>query len=234
MDLILSYYRNPIFGILVLISLVLIIALAQIIFASLKENQTNKNIKKYLANFNAIEPKYLSSLSFDERLNLANGFFKASMFLECKYVLINLLNEFANDKDLLYLLSVCDLRLGLLNDAKQNLLKILKSRARDELALLCLGYIHFKLNEINECKEVYKCLCVLGDYEKDLEFINNYKSLNTKSFKEIKIDDETINPNNISQFYLCKNCSSQSIFYTPFCSQCFKCDTMQANLRIRI
>lgn len=234
MDLILSYYRNPIFGILVLISLVLIIALSQIIFASLKESQTNKNIKKYLANFNALEPKYLSNLSFDERLNLANGFFKASMFLECKQVLINLLNEFSNDKDLLYLLAQCDLRLGLLNDAKQDLLKILKNRARDEAALLSLAYIHFKLNEINDCIEVYKCLCVLNDYEKDLEFIKNYKNSPNFSYKQIKVDDKIIDASSINQFYLCKYCSSHSLFYTPFCSQCFRCDCLQANIRIKI
>lgn len=235
MEFILNYYRNPIFSILVLISLVLIVALLQLIFASVKESKTNKNIKKYLDNFKGFEPKYLENLTLSEKTNLANGFYKALMYLECKQVLLNIVKDCPDNKDLLYLLAICDLRLGLLNDAKNTLLKILKSRARDEHSLLCLAYIHFKLNEMNDCCECYKSLCILGDYEKELKFLKNYKDFNTNyEDSVIKIDEKIIKKDNIKQFFLCNNCSYNSVFYTPFCSQCFKCNTMQANLRIKI
>lgn len=235
MELILSYYKNPIFSILVLISLVLIIALAELIFSSLKENKTNKNIKKYLEKLQSNEKKYLEKLSLEENINLANVFFKASMFLECKQILIFVLNEKPNNKDLLSLLAQCNLRLGLLNDAKEILLTILKFRARDEKSLLCLAYIYFKLNQFKECEQVYESLCVLGDYEKDLEFIKNYniKNINLKD-RVIKVDDEIVVKDNVYQFFLCKNCSANSLFYTPFCPKCFRCNTMQENLRIKL
>lgn len=233
MDLILSYYRNPIFGILVLISLIIVVVLASMILASYKENKTNKNIKKYLANFNAYELNYLNNLSEEEKINLANGFYKASLYLECKQVLMNCIN--AHNRNLLYLLAMSNLRLGLLNDAKELLLQILSKRARDEEALLALAYVYFKLNLMNDCKDVYKSLNVLNDYQKDLDFIMNFDNTNPNySYKEIKIDEKTINKDNITQFYLCNNCSSHSLFYTPFCSQCFRCNTMQTNIRIKI
>lgn len=235
MDLILSYYKNPIFGILVLISLVLIIALAELIFSNLKENKTNKNIKKYLENLKNKEDGFLKKLNLEENINLANTFFKASMFLECKQILIFILKEIPNNKDLLYLLAQCNLKLGLLNDAKEILLTILKSRARDEKSLLCLAYVYFKFNDFENCKEVYKSLCILGNYEKDLKFIENYQTkIVNLNDKIIKINDEVVIKENIQQFFLCKNCSANSLFYTPFCHKCFRCDTMQVNLRIKL
>lgn len=212
MDLILSYYRNPIFGVLVLISLVLIVAVLQLILSSLKENKTNKNIKKYLANFNGVRAEYLNNLNLDEKVNLANCFFKAKMFLDCKQVVLNVLKNHPDNKDLLYLLAECELRLGLLNNAKDILLKILKIRARDEKSLLFLGYIYFMLNEMTNCIEVYKCLNALKNYEEDLSFIKNYSGFDSKNYA-VKLDDELVDDKLVTRFYLCKNCSNYSLFY---------------------
>ncbi|MBZ7986496.1 tetratricopeptide repeat protein [Campylobacter canadensis] len=232
MELILDYYRNPIFSIILLFCVVIIISIWFMVFTAIKDNRVSKNIEKYISTFDE-NSDYLLSLSQEKIEDIINSYFKANMFFECKNLIIyNIKNHISKKYNYLYTLAYCNTKLGLINEAKDNLLELLQIVARDEKALRLLAYIYYKLNDLDKTKEVFKCLNELCNVENELIFLNKNKDINKDNTFNIKINNEEIA--NYSIEYVCKKCSCTHIFYTEFCSNCFNCACLEQNIRIKL
>lgn len=232
MELILDYYRNPIFSIILLFCVVITISIWFMVFTAIKNNRVSKNIEKYISTFDE-NSDYLLSLSQDKIESIINSYFKANMFFECKNLIIyNIKNNISKKYNYLYTLAFCNVKLGLINEAKDNLLELLQIVARDEKALFLLAYVYYKINDINKVKDVFKCLSELCDVSEQIEFLNTNKHISKDNIFSIKINNKEIT--NYSIEFVCKKCSYTHIFYTEFCSNCFNCACLEKNIRIKL
>lgn len=229
MDFILSLYRNPIFGILVIVLLVFIIAISHYVWVLYSKNKQSDKIKKFIEQFSH-ENKDFINLTDEQKLFLANSFFKTQNYQKALDIYLSVNVE---DSDIFYNIAYSKYKLGLFGDSIKFLEFALKSRPRNKKSLKFLKYIYFKQFNFEKCLEILECLSVLEDNQKEEEFLKRYaKEPYIAHTKSSLLTFSVPNEYKSSIFYTCKACSHVEINDFFYCSNCFEYKTSKIELRI--
>ncbi|MBS9782197.1 MAG: tetratricopeptide repeat protein [Arcobacter sp.] len=190
MDNIILEYRDPLFGIIILVSLVFIISFFTYSFGLYKEKQARKDYRKLSRRFEMGELKendYVHlyktyNLPFDSILLLTSSFLHKGDYNKAIKVYLSLL-EHVKDRlkkeELLERLGITYFKGGFLQRSKDIFLRILKFSPRNTHALTHLLIIYEKLKDFEKAKEVSLCLEELGvDVQRDKIYLDALVILN--------------------------------------------------------
>lgn len=203
MDFFFVEYRDPIFSIVILVSLVFMVALGHYVWKLFSTNKQDKNIQSFVQKFEiSNEHKELlrqSTLSLSNLHFLVSVFTKSGEFERAIQICLIALEK-SKDKNehelIFYDLAQLYFKAGFLAKSKEVLLSSLKIRPRNEKALKLLKIVYLRLKDYDGVLEVLDCLFELGvevGFEKELIKLLGYKNSNlsldekTKLFKEAQI-----------------------------------------------
>lgn len=182
MDNIVLEYRDPLFGIMLIVALIFIISFFTYYFSIYKERNARKDYRKLSLRFELgklKEEDYVHlyktyNLPFDSILLLASSFLHKGDYNKAISVYLTLL-EHVNDRvkkeELLELLGTTYFKGGLLQRSKEIFLRILKFSPRNQNALLYLLLINEKLKDFKKAKEITFCL---EELDKDMSIDKIY------------------------------------------------------------
>jgi lipopolysaccharide biosynthesis regulator YciM len=169
LDNIVLEYRDPLFGIIILVALVFIISFLAYSYGIYRERLARKDYRKLSRRFELgklKEADYVHlyktyNLPFDSILLLASSFLHKGDYNKAINVYLTLL-EHVNDRvkkeELLQLLGSTYFKGGFLQRSKDVFLRILKFSPRNKEALTHLLIIHEKLKDFKKAKEITACL----------------------------------------------------------------------------
>ncbi len=182
-------FRDPLFGILIIIIAIFIISFITYSFGLYKEKNSRKEYRKLLKRFEIgtlkeddfIHLYTTYNLPFDSIILLASTFLQRGNYTKAISVylaLLDVVKEQIKKEELLELLGTAYFRGGFLQRSKDIYLKILKFSPRNTVALKYLLIIFEKLNEYDRAKEILTILDEL-DYETTLKkiYINTLQLL---------------------------------------------------------
>lgn len=165
MDNIILEYRDPLFGIILVVALIFIISFFTYSYSIYKERNARKDYRKLSLRFELgklKEEDYVHlyktyNLPFDSILLLASSFLHKGDYNKAISVYLTLL-EHVNDRvkkeELLELLGTTYFKGGFLQRSKEIFLRILKFSPRNKNALLYLLLINEKLKDFKKAKEI--------------------------------------------------------------------------------
>ncbi len=190
MDNIILEYRDPLFGIIILVAIIFLISFFTYSFGIYKERQARKEYRKLSRRFEIgklKEDDYVDlykkyNLSFDSILLIVSSFLHKGDYNKAIKVYLSLL-EHVKDRikkeELLERLGVTYFKGGFLQRAKDIFLRILKFSPRNIHALNHLLITYEKLKDFEKAKEVSLCLEELGvDVQKDKIYLDSLIILN--------------------------------------------------------
>ena len=169
MDNIILEYRDPLFGIILLVALIFLISFVTYSFSIYKERLARKDYRKLSLRFELgklKEEDYVHlyktyNLPFDSILLLASSFLHKGDYNKAISVYLTLL-EHVNDRvkkeELLELLGTTYFKGGFLQRSKEIFLRILKFSPRNKNALNHLLLVYEKLKDFQKAKEITTCL----------------------------------------------------------------------------
>ncbi|MBP7783833.1 MAG: tetratricopeptide repeat protein [Aliarcobacter sp.] len=165
MDNIALEYRDPLFGIILIVALIFVISFFTYYYSIYKERNARKDYRKLSLRFELgklKEEDYVHlyktyNLPFDSILLLASSFLHKGDYNKAISVYLTLL-EHVNDRvkkeELLELLGTTYFKGGFLQRSKEIFLRILKFSSRNKNALLYLLLINEKLKDFKKAKEI--------------------------------------------------------------------------------
>lgn len=180
MDFFFVEYRDPMFGLLVLVALVLVVAVLHYAWRTLSSKSQKKGLEGFIKKFDiADEHKDLlraSSLSLENLHFLAGIFTKSGEFEKAIQIYLIALEKI-KDKDeqeaIFYDLAEVYFRAGFLQRSVEVLLNALNLRPRNEKALKLLKIVYLRLKRYDEVLQSLDALFELGcEVSKEREFIN--------------------------------------------------------------
>ena len=180
MDFFFVEYRDPMFGLVVLVALVLVVAVLHYAWRTLSSKSQKKGIEGFIKKFDiADEHKDLlraSSLSLENLHFLAGIFTKSGEFEKAIQIYLIALEK-TKDKDeqeaIFYDLAEVYFRAGFLQRSVEVLLNALNLRPRNEKALKLLKIVYLRLKRYDEVLQSLDALFELGcEVSKEREFIN--------------------------------------------------------------
>ena len=169
MDNIILEYRDPLFGIILLVALIFLISFVTYSFSIYKERLAREDYRKLSLRFELGKLKeedyvhlYKSyNLPFDSILLLASSFLHKGDYNKAISVYLTLL-EHVNDRvkkeELLELLGTTYFKGGFLQRSKEIFLRILKFSPRNKNALNHLLLVYEKLKDFQKAKDITACL----------------------------------------------------------------------------
>ena len=169
MDNIILEYRDPLFGIILLVALIFLISFVTYSFSIYKERLAREDYRKLSLRFELgklKEEDYVHlyktyNLPFDSILLLASSFLHKGDYNKAISVYLTLL-EHVNDRvkkeELLELLGTTYFKGGFLQRSKEIFLRILKFSPRNKNALNHLLLVYEKLKDFHKAKEITTCL----------------------------------------------------------------------------
>ncbi|MDX9901299.1 MAG: tetratricopeptide repeat protein [Aliarcobacter sp.] len=169
MDNIILEYRDPLFGIILLVALIFLISFVTYSFSIYKERLAREDYRKLSLRFELgklKEEDYVHlyktyNLPFDSILLLASSFLHKGDYNKAISVYLTLL-EHVNDRvkkeELLELLGTTYFKGGFLQRSKEIFLRILKFSPRNKNALNHLLLVYEKLKDFQKAKEITACL----------------------------------------------------------------------------
>ena len=169
MDNIILEYRDPLFGIILLVALIFLISFVTYSFSIYKERLAREDYRKLSLRFELgklKEEDYVHlyktyNLPFDSILLLASSFLHKGDYNKAISVYLTLL-EHVNDRvkkeELLELLGTTYFKGGFLQRSKEIFLRILKFSSRNKNALTHLLLVYEKLKDFHKAKEITTCL----------------------------------------------------------------------------
>ena len=169
MDNIILEYRDPLFGIILLVALIFLISFVTYSFSIYKERLARKDYRKLSLRFELgklKEEDYVHlyktyNLPFDSILLLASSFLHKGDYNKAISVYLTLL-EHVNDRvkkeELLELLGTTYFKGGFLQRSKEIFLRILKFSPKNKNALNHLLLVYEKLKDFHKAKEITTCL----------------------------------------------------------------------------
>lgn len=174
MDNIVLEYRDPLFGVIILVALIFIISFFTYSYGIYKEKKARKDYRKLSKRFELgklKEEDYVHlyktyNLPFDSILLLASSFLHQGNYNKAINVYLALLehvNERVKKEELLELLGTTYYKGGFLIRSREIFLKILKFSPRNKKTLQYLLYIYEKLKDFKKAREVVLCLEELND-----------------------------------------------------------------------
>jgi tetratricopeptide (TPR) repeat protein len=190
LDNIVLEYRDPLFGLIILVALIFILSFFAYSYGIYKERLARKDYRKLSRRFELgklKEDDYVHlyktyNLPFDSILLLASSFLHKGDYNKAINVYLTLL-EHVKDRvkkeELLELLGITYFKGGFLQRSKDIFLRILKFSPRNKDALIYLLIIHEKLKDFKKAKEVASCLDELDkDMNKDILYLEALIILN--------------------------------------------------------
>lgn len=190
MDNIVLEYRDPLFGIIILVALIFLISFFTYSYGIYKERVARKDYRKLSRRFELgklKEEDYVHlyktyNLPFDSILLLASTFLHKGNYNKAINVYLTLL-EHVKDRvkkeEVLELLGSTYFKGGFLQRSKDIFLRILKFSPRNKNALTKLLIIYEKLNEFEKAKEVTTCLEELNeDMQRDKVYLDALMIIN--------------------------------------------------------
>ncbi len=197
-------YRDPIFGIIIFFSVVLLIAILSY-FWGIFRNQNNKNsIEKFVKNlelnsdFSDKNNELLRQLDTQSQIVLANTFAKNGDFEKAVTILlISLEHCDKENKDyILTTLGKVYFRAGFLERAKECFIQSIALKSQNEEALNFLSIIYEKLKDY---KQSYEVLDVLAEFDINTNEAKNYiKTLSILNDTKQNFDQKIENLTKIS------------------------------------
>ena len=169
MDNIILEYRDPLFGIILLVALIFLISFVTYSFSIYKERLAREDYRKLSLRFELgklKEEDYVHlyktyNLPFDSILLLASSFLHKGDYNKAISVYLTLL-EHVNDRvkkeELLELLGTTYFKGGFLQRSKEIFLRILKFSPRNKNALNHLLLVYEKLKDFHKAKDITACL----------------------------------------------------------------------------
>jgi tetratricopeptide (TPR) repeat protein len=165
LDNIVLEYRDPLFGIILIVALIFVISFFTYYYSIYKERNARKDYRELSLRFELgklKEEDYVHlyktyNLPFDSILLLASSFLHKGDYNKAISVYLTLL-EHVNDRvkkeELLELLGTTYFKGGFLQRSKEIFLRILKFSSRNKNALLYLLLINEKLKDFKKAKEI--------------------------------------------------------------------------------
>lgn len=210
MDSLVLEYRDPLFGIIVLFTLIFFISFITYSFGLYKEKRARRDYRKLLKRFEIgklKEEDYVHlyktyNLPFDSILLLASTFLHKGDYNKATSVYLALLEHVTDrvkKEEVLELLGTTYFKGGFMQRSREIFLRILKFSPRNIKALKHLLIINEKLKEYTQAEEIVECLDELGvDTNKDKKYIkaliiinNPIESFEKKGDKLFKLFKET-------------------------------------------
>lgn len=180
MDFFFVEYRDPMFGLFVLVALVLVVAVLHYAWRTLSSKSQKKGLEGFIKKFDiADEHKDLlraSSLSLENLHFLAGIFTKSGEFEKAIQIYLIALEKIKNKGEqeaIFYDLAEVYFRAGFLQRSVEVLLNALNLRPRNEKALKLLKIVYLRLKRYDEVLQSLDALFELGcEVSKEREFIN--------------------------------------------------------------
>lgn len=198
MDFFFIQYRDPMFGLVVLVALVLVVAVGHYVWRIFAIKNQEKGLEGFIKKFEiADEHKDLlraSSLSLENLHFLASVFTKSGEFEKAIQIYLIALEKIKDKNEqevIFYDLAEVYFRAGFLQRSVEVLLNALNLRPRNEKALKLLKIVYLRLKKYNEVLQTLDALFELGlDVSKERAFIEILQNAtNLKSYtKSSNID----------------------------------------------
>lgn len=178
MDNILPAYNDPLFSILVIVTLILIIAISSYVMGNIKEERKEKSLKHFLNRFSSKESSFeIEEMPFEPKLintlkRLAFAFKNQGEYqkaINLNIYLIDNISNFTDKKEILEQLGETYLKAGFLKRAETIFLQILHKYPRNIEALYYLGVVYEMLHEYDRALETLIPLTLLGEDTNSLE-----------------------------------------------------------------
>lgn len=201
MDFFFIQYRDPMFGLVVLVALVLVVAVGHYVWRIFAIKNQEKGLEGFIKKFEiADEHKDLlraSSLSLENLHFLASVFTKSGEFEKAIQIYLIALEKIKDKNEqevIFYDLAEVYFRAGFLQRSVEVLLNALNLRPRNEKALKLLKIVYLRLKKYNEVLQTLDALFELGlDVSKERAFIEILQNAaNLKSYTK----SSNINQNN--------------------------------------
>ena len=203
MDFFFVEYRDPMFGLLVLVALVLVVAVLHYAWRTLSSKSQKKGLEGFIKKFDiADEHKDLlraSSLSLENLHFLAGIFTKSGEFekaIQIYLIALEKIKDKGEQEAIFYDLAEVYFRAGFLQRSVEVLLNALNLRPRNEKALKLLKIVYLRLKRYDEVLQSLDALFELGcEVSKEREFINvialkNGTQSGALGEKNLSIDDK--------------------------------------------
>lgn len=180
MDFFFVEYRDPMFGLVVLVALVLVVAVLHYAWRTLSSKSQKKGLEGFIKKFDiADEHKDLlraSSLSLENLHFLAGIFTKSGEFekaIQIYLIALEKIKDKGEQEAIFYDLAEVYFRAGFLQRSVEVLLNALNLRPRNEKALKLLKIVYLRLKRYGEVLQSLDALFELGcEVSKEREFIN--------------------------------------------------------------
>jgi tetratricopeptide (TPR) repeat protein len=199
MENFLPAYRDPLFSILLILSIALIISVATYGWGVYKRQKEQANLLKFLDKFESNECSLdTQEVPFEEHilkplLLLAKAFDSSGEYQKAINIYIYLIKNITNSQtksQILEMLGSTYLHAGFLQRAESIYLEILKTKPRNKKVLYELGVVYEMMHEYEKAKEVISPLEILGDDTKELS--NYIELLSITNDTKIPIEEKTI------------------------------------------
>lgn len=203
MDFFFVEYRDPMFGLVVLVALVLVVAVLHYAWRTLSSKSQKKGIEGFIKKFDiADEHKDLlraSSLSLENLHFLAGIFTKSGEFekaIQIYLIALEKIKDKGEQEVIFYDLAEVYFRAGFLQRSVEVLLNALNLRPRNEKALKLLKIVYLRLKRYDEVLQSLDALFELGcEVSKEREFINvialkNGAQSGVLGEKNLSVDDK--------------------------------------------
>lgn len=203
MDFFFVEYRDPMFGLLVLVALVLVVAVLHYAWRTLSSKSQKKGLEGFIKKFDiADEHKGLlraSSLSLENLHFLAGIFTKSGEFekaIQIYLIALEKIKDKGEQEAIFYDLAEVYFRAGFLQRSVEVLLNALNLRPRNEKALKLLKIVYLRLKRYGEVLQSLDALFELGcEVSKEREFINvialkNGAQSGALGEKNLSVDDK--------------------------------------------
>lgn len=203
MDFFFVEYRDPMFGLVVLVALVLVVAVLHYAWRTLSSKSQKKGLEGFIKKFDiADEHKDLlraSSLSLENLHFLAGIFTKSGEFekaIQIYLIALEKIKDKGEQEAIFYDLAEVYFRAGFLQRSVEVLLNALNLRPRNEKALKLLKIVYLRLKRYDEVLQSLDALFELGcEVSKEREFINvvalkNGAQSGALGEKNLSVDDK--------------------------------------------
>jgi len=178
LDNILPAYNDPLFSIIIIITLILIVAVTSFILGNIKESNQKRTLKEFLQGFNRqkelleieempFEPTLIKPLSLLAQAFTNQGEYQKAINLNL--YLIHHIENFFDKEHLLQELGETYLKAGFLKRSESIFLEILHKHPRNTKALYNLEIVYELLHEHEKALETIVPLQVMGNKTDSLE-----------------------------------------------------------------
>lgn len=163
-----TFYKDPLFSIIILLSIIILVALADFTRNRFKAKQKEHSLKALAENFNFYEldshlndALHFSKTPKETLIIIAQIYVKSGNFDDAIKIYLAILDKISDLKgkiEIFELLGSAYFRAGFLQRAKEIFIEILKHNPRSENALLLLMQTYEVMGDYNNALEVISCL----------------------------------------------------------------------------